>query len=677
MTWWHYLLLVNLYLVLFFGFYALLLRRETFFQLNRIYLIGSALLSFFIPLIQAQWVKDLFITRQVQSTIYSTTAPDMIVTFAPLKNNPVTVGEIITLLYAAGAALLAFRLIWQLFEVKKMISRPSKGAYSFFKTVKIQDDIASNPIIYKHEEVHARQWHSADVLLIEAVMIINWFNPVVYLYRFAIKNIHEFIADRQALQTGTNKADYALLLLSQTFSSPVHNLVNPFFNHSLLKQRIMMLQKNKSQRIKLAKYGLSAPLFILMLVLSSATISDSKAINTINKKTDAVFAKPATIIIEEPVAASPTISLEATIPKNAFGKSEFKAPELVKTDMADTTLDKGKVYTAVDHLPGFIGGDNAFGQYLGRNIRYPKDAREKNIQGRVIAKFIVEPDGKLTNIRIVRGIGYGCDEETIRVLNLSPKWKPGTQKGKAVRVEYAVPVQFALEKTTVITYTPKKGDKLLPPTSAMIAENKTEVFTAVEHSPVFPGGDKAFGQYLAKSVRYPAKARENKIQGRVIVTFIVEEDGAITNARVVRGIGGGADEEALRIISASPKWVAGVQNGHNVRVQYTVPINFALAQTESKIGAIKINRNDDVESITYKPTDSTKQTVRIRGNDLSINPPLYILDGKEITDLTLVKPDDIQSISVLKDKSATALYGFKGINGVVLVQTKAAKLIKK
>jgi beta-lactamase regulating signal transducer with metallopeptidase domain len=90
-------------------------------------------------------------------------------------------------------------------------------------------------------------------------MIINWFNPVVYLYRFAIKHIHEYIADRQAIKAGNDKAEYALLLLSQTFNAPAHQLVNPFYNHSLLKQRIMMLQKNKSQRIKLLKYGCRHP----------------------------------------------------------------------------------------------------------------------------------------------------------------------------------------------------------------------------------------------------------------------------------------------------------------------------------------------------------------------------------------------------------------------------------
>src|SRR5207302_7439961 len=129
--------------------------------------------------------------------------------------------------------------------------------------------------------------------IIEAILIVNWFNPVVYLYRFAIKHIHEFIADRQAIKAGTDKTDYALLLLSQTFNAPAHRLVNPFFNKSLLKQRILMLQKNKSHHVALIKYGLTAPLFVLMLILSSATVNNSKTIRLLNKKAEWVFLTPA------------------------------------------------------------------------------------------------------------------------------------------------------------------------------------------------------------------------------------------------------------------------------------------------------------------------------------------------------------------------------------------------
>ena len=294
MTGWNYLLLVNIYLVLFYGFYVLLLRKETFFQLNRIYLVSASLLSFFIPMIQSNWVKNLFITKEVQLTIYN--SPLIVYQFKPIQHTQINIGQVLAIIYLAGMAVLIGRFIWQMAILNKIINQPEAAVpFSFFKKIKLGAKHQNNHIIAAHEHVHARQWHSADVLLIEAVMIINWFNPIVYLYRFAIKHIHEYIADRHALKAGTNKSDYALLLLSQTFNAPAHQFVNPFYNHSLLKQRIKMLQKNKSHSVSLVKYGLSVPLFILMLVLSSATITNSETVGFVNKKVEQVLLAPATL----------------------------------------------------------------------------------------------------------------------------------------------------------------------------------------------------------------------------------------------------------------------------------------------------------------------------------------------------------------------------------------------
>src|ERR1700761_1059821 len=132
MTWWQYLLLVNLYLVLFYAFYALLLRRETFFQLNRIYLVSAALLSFIIPLIQAGWVQNLFITQRVEYSIYSNTV--MIRGFKPAANASLKFGELFAYFYLAGVAFLLLRMLWQLVSLNKIINKPGQDvAYSFFK----------------------------------------------------------------------------------------------------------------------------------------------------------------------------------------------------------------------------------------------------------------------------------------------------------------------------------------------------------------------------------------------------------------------------------------------------------------------------------------------------------------------------------------------------------------
>ena len=543
MGWWQYLVLVNIYLLLFYGFYVLLLSRETFFQLNRTYLVAAALLSFFIPRIQSDWVKNLFITQKVQFTIYS--SPVMFYNFKPIEHTQITIGQVLVVVYLGGIALLLGRFIWQLILLKRVINgSQTTVAYSFFKKISVGEDIENHEVIAAHEHAHASQWHSADVMVMEAVMIINWFNPIVYLYRFAIKHIHEFIADRQALSLGTDKADYAILLLSQTFNTPTHQLVNPFFNKSLLKQRIMMLQKDKSQRIALIKYCLSAPLFILMLILSSATVNNSKSVRFLNKKAEQVFLTPAA-------------NITGSVNNTQSQQNAVVAKKAVTLQKATTSLilteDTDKVFTSVEKTPSFPGGLDAFYHFLGSNTKYPAEAREHNVQGRVIVTFIVEKDGSLTNIHVVRGIGSGADEESVRVFKLSPKWEPGLQNGRPVRVAYTVPIAFTLEGL------------------------------------------------------HPVKPTENKI-----------------------GEAGG------------PQY------------QQSVPL--------SAIGLI------------VTKTDTGKKAVAVNLKDLP-GKPLYILDGKEMGDMSMISPNDIESITVLKAGPKTALYGDRGANGVIVINSKKA-LIK-
>lgn len=634
------MLLVNIYLTLFFGFYSLLLRRETFFQLNRIYLVGTAILSFFIPLIESEWVKGLFITQQVQYSIYGT-GVITITDLAPMKNNPLTIGQLLIILYGAGVIFLAAKLILQLLLLRRIIKDPTPAAsYSFFNKIKVQAGIDGKDVIESHELVHARQFHSADVLIIEAVMIINWFNPVVYLYRFAIKHVHEYIADRHTLDKGTNKADYAMLLLSQTFDTPTHQLVNPFFNHSLLKKRIMMLQKNRSQRIKLIKYGLSAPLFILMLVLSSATISNSKAINAIHKKAQKVFDASAKAVLTDTTYKTTIIT---------YDPKKDKLP-------ADTVPEENKnqVFSAVEHSPTFPGGQAGFEKYLASNLKYPAEAVKNKVQGRSIITFVVEKDGSLSDIKVVRSVGSGTDEEAIRVLKASPKWSPGVQNKRKVRVQYTVPINFSMAKEN-------KVGAISPATKS------DQVYTEVDQYPGFPGGDKEFYKWLSANVKYPKDARAKNIQGRVILTFVVEEDGQLTGFKILKGVSPDIDKEALRVMSTSPAWKPGIHDGQPVKTAYTIPLNFALAADDDKptktgyVPAVKTS---------FLDTGGVAPLIRIR-NGYGTN-PLYVLNGKIIKqdDMKDLNPGNIESISVLKDKSATAIYGKSGENGVVLIKTK-------
>jgi len=459
MNWWEYLILVNVYLVLFFAFYALLLKRETFFQLNRVYLVSAAVLSFLMPLIQSNWIRNLFITQTVHATIYG--SPVIAYQYKAVADTPVTIGELLAIIYIAGVGLLILRFAWQLISLKRIINRPDANApYTFFKKVQVDSTLSENEIIAAHEQVHANQLHSFDVMIIEAVMIVNWFNPVVYFYRFAIKHIHEFIADSYTLRNGTDKADYAMLLLSQTFNTPQHQLVSNFFSKSLLKQRILMLQKNRSARIKLIKYGLSAPLFALMLILSAATVNTSKAVTKVNIIASRMFATPAnniTMVKLLPPSEAETIDTtkvtekveaannkaQTIMKKQLFlvGIKAQQAKQQPELKINDTTLANQPVFTAVEIEPQFPG---SFGAFLGRNIRYPAADRMNNVQGKVFIQFVVEKDGSLDDMKVLRTPSQTLGDEAVRVLRMSPNWMPGYQNGKPVRVMYTVPISFAL-----------------------------------------------------------------------------------------------------------------------------------------------------------------------------------------------------------------------------------------
>ena len=410
-------------------------------------------------------------------------------------------------------------------------------------------------MIIVHEEVHARQWHSADVLLVELVMIINWFNPVVYFYRRAIKHIHEYIADQQALKTGADKKEYALLLLSQTFNTTAHQLVNPFYNHSLLKKRIMMIQKNRSQRIVLIKYVLSAPLFGLMLILSSATVNNSQPVTVIRSGADKLFSKSA----QETFSA---IDENGKIPDNGPLAEIAAQPRAAATP---DTVTKGPVYVAVETPPVFGDDAQAFAAFLAKTVRYPAAAREKNITGRIYVKFIVETDGSLTDVAAIRPSSEILGQEAVRAVKLSPKWHPGLQNKVPVRVQYTVPINFNLQPSAPVI-----------PRGPQLAAGFTDIYESADVEPEFPGGIPAFYNFLAKTIRYPAEERKNNITGKVFVRFVVEKDGAVTNVKVLRAPSEGLGNEAARAVSLSPGWIPGKIGDNAVRVAYTVPVNFTL-----------------------------------------------------------------------------------------------------
>jgi len=317
----------------------------------------------------------------------------------------------------------------------------------------------------------------------------------------------------------------------------------------------------------LFKYCLSAPLFILMMILSSATVNNSTAVTSINDGVKKVLQADVNEVVDgiaDHAEITPDEITEKTPPPviippasaNGYYGNYHLKQESYKSMTTEDLVGDNKVFVSVEQAPLFPGGIIAFSKYLSENVRYPMQSREAGVQGKVFLTFVVEADGLLSDIRALRGPSPELNAEAVRVLNTSPRWEPGIQNGIKVRTQFTVPINFTLGD----------GDGL----------PNEKVFNTVEKSPEFPGGMAAFGRYLTRNLKFPAEMRNKGLQGKVFVTFVVGADGQLSDIKAVRGPSEEFKEEAVRVIANSPRWIPGFQNGRSVRVQYTIPIDFRI-----------------------------------------------------------------------------------------------------
>ena len=265
--------------------------------------------------------------------------------------------------------------------------------------------------------------------------------------------------------------------------------------------------------------------------------------------------------------------LMVNLKKTAKGGVEGGTPFTHET----TTIkqEEDKVFQVVEEQPVFPGGMEALMNYLKKDMKYPKEAQDKGIQGRVIVQFVVNKDGSICDAKVVKAVDPLLDAEALRAVNAMPKWIPGKQKGEPVRVRFTLPLSFHLADGT----TPKASETKQA-TVAKVDESTVdgeEVFQVVENLPEYPGGMNELMKFLQQEVKYPKEAQEKGLQGRVIVQFIVKKDGSIIEPKVVKPVDPLLDAEAVRVVSAMPKWNPGKQRGQAVNVRFTLPISFRLS----------------------------------------------------------------------------------------------------
>ena len=670
MNWLNYLLQVNLYLILFYGFYRLLLRTETFFNLNRGYLVASAALAFFIPLMQSEWVRSWFVTEQISQTLTTLYDPQVFYVQASEQARTLTFGDIMAIFYLTGILIGVARFGGNLVYLgkimkRKIVQKDTKQAFSFFNMLFVSKELKNRSTIMKHEFVHIRQLHSADVLLFELIAIFNWFNPVVYLYKSSIKHIHEFIADEVASRNEASKADYAMLLFQEQFGVKAIPLTNNFFNQSLLKLRIKMLQKERSTQTAMMKYGLIAPLFMLMIAVSSATLA-SKELAKIEEKVEQ---------ITEANLAEVTVNPS---------KNTIKA-------LSDDHLDLSKALIISPDLLNEVGELSAFNKYLMKSLRYPQEARKNLITGISYIGFTVDKVGKIQNINVLTEKSPILSREVIRVLQ---SIENVNQLDISEPNEYVIPVNFGLEinkgngtrsllnTESILQFKDKKnlGDILVMGYADDIwvesGKDTNKVFNEIDQNAEFSGGIEEFGKYLQVNLKYPVAAQKANIKGKVYTQFIVNKDGSTSDFKTIKGIGYGCDEEAMRVIQSIPKWNPGRHKGEVVKSTLIVPINFQL-DAEPKM---KINKKDKEEfpKLPAVMEFKSKDVAVVDRGNMAIGPckdcppPMYMMNGKRIYEIELkgIDPKDIEKLEVFKGENAVIRYGEDARDGAVVITLK-------
>ena len=695
-----YILKSALCLAAFYLFYRLLLSRDTFHRFNRVALLCVLVLSAVVPLIEVSTTETSGVGQTMltlEEWLALAEAMTEAVPAEPVEPSRAVWPLVLLAVYGAGVLFFLVRNVCSLFRLGQLlrgtsredISRYVKDApqvlllvherdiapFSWMRCIVIaRRDLEEDgrPILL-HELAHIRLGHSWDILLADLCCFVQWFNPAAWLLKQELQAVHEYEADEAVLCAGVNAREYQLLLIKKAVGTRLYSMANSL-NHSKLKKRITMMQRRKSNPWARAK---------LLYVLPLAAVAV------------AAFARPEVSGVSNELSAAKVTDL-----------AEIMKAESVKSAVVPQDTARKQKYAVVDGtelLESRVGLQDLI-SYLGNNIRLSKETEEKGVQGKLLMKLIFNEKGELKESQVLEGVDPAIDAEALRVVKSIPRSIAEKLRGDTVAMCFPIPFKFAIAPK-------KEGMKLSDPVVSIGEKEADNVYDMVKQAPQFPGGSKAMREYLKTNMRYPQIAKENGIQGRVILQFVVDETGKVRDPKILRSVDPALDAEAIRLVEAMPLWTPGKQDGKAVAVRFTVPVVFSLqedgklpqksksvwaidgkivpyeqvkAMDSSEIATIHIWKGQDaidrygeqvtgdvIEVITKKASDG-EEVLSVSGGKMSVlykhtgilgignrktgtsvNPDsvLILIDGVPATEETFraLSPEKITSVSVMKD----------------------------
>jgi len=546
-------------IAVFYMFYRLMLSRETFHRVNRIVLLTTAVASFVLPLCV------ITLHETITMDPVPTVAADLqsaALEYQDLQSEPqIPLWQIVLLtLFILGMVATLVHTLWSLFRILKLIRNSEQHPQQDGTTICVtgnadlspfswmnyivmnrSDYEAADPAILAHERGHIRLRHSWDLLLVDTLTALQWFNPAIWMLRQDLRAIHEYEADGEVLSLGINARQYQYLLITKAASIGGYSLANGI-SHSTLKNRIHMMLHKKSSSRRLLKLIALVPIVGIALALNAKTVTDvvytndtaeAPSVETMvadaMKKAETIsvaFGEGAENFEEKTVTVKGVVYDSEPTPTPIVGaivreagstkgvvtnqKGEFSIetstgkallftyigyePEQIGVaqlykDNQDCTVhlkhtSTTKVYDVVEEMPQFPGGISKMMEYLSVNLHYPKEAAEKGLQGRVIANFVIEPDGSITNAKVLKPLDPALDAEALRLVNGMPKWTPGKQDGVPMRVKYTIPITFRLDNGPAIPALKEQPANQGPEVVAMAHRSETAKSGTQEEQPL-------------------------------------------------------------------------------------------------------------------------------------------------------------------------------------------------
>lgn len=533
---------------LFYGLYMLLFRRDHWLQLSRVYLLATLAFSLLYPTVRMPEVDIPLLSFDIMALPEIDIEASGVDEASPILDTNRQSESVWSWLplavYLAGVAVSIAVLAVQLIRMARAIRRlprQSKSLHllddntppcSFFNHIILGTDRLDDrqqQCILVHEQLHVRQRHTLDVLLMRTMCCAAWFNPFAWLMLRELRAVHEYLADEAVLATHGREGYLGLLYREATGLGYGHITNN--FQSINIKNRIAMMNRKKS-RFGAWKLLAALPVTaVLMLVgckpveAAPTTGGYGNTVLTVNYHREGGKQQP-------------------------FGKTCYNHvhSEIVKKDFPlifnVTCSGEGAIasYGTWELSDIYMSGGRVLNRYEKKVIK----AVDRQLRNGIAEGSL----SRTTTVRAVNG--------RTRLL-FTATWHNGKPNGDA-------------DITLTIS---EVGSATVPPADAAIYDEP-------DTNPEFVGGTDSLYHFLAANIHYPEQAKKDGIQGRVFVRFTVEADGSVADAKVMRGIGGGCDEEALRVVQAMPRWKPGTKDGHPVRVQYNLPINFILNEQNGK-----------------------------------------------------------------------------------------------